>query len=292
MRQIRLYVLTVLVALALAYSFIAPFHGGLEATIASDQDVSVVAEDFELPAEMQDAAPEEPAPAPVREEPPATTNRLPLRQVDPDDAPAPTQLGPLQRIDPRKPLSELGQATLPTPPPAPAPVDNTAKPVLLYRPVATSAGSIEASGYRISIEGINAPGVEETCKADGVDWPCGMAARTALRNWLRSRAIECNVPGQSSDELIATQCKLGTMDVASWLVSNGWARARDGAPLADMMKKAEEQKLGIFGGAPPSLPASDELPLPQATETPDVIEEPLAPPPVTSPDAPFPPAPQ
>lgn len=293
MRQLPLYVLTALVALALAYSFIAPFQGALETTIASDQDISVAAEDFELPADMQDAAPQESAQsAPTREELQATTNRLPLRQVDPDDAPAPVQVGPLERVAPRQPLSELGQATPPAPPPAAVPVDNSAKPILLYRPVATSAGNIEASGYRISIEGINAPGPEETCNSDGTDWPCGMAARTALRNWLRSRAIECNVPGQPSDELIATQCKLGTTDVASWLVSNGWARTQEGSPLADAMKKAEEQKLGLFGSAPATLPASTELPLPPLTDTPEIIEEPVVPPPVTAPDAPFPPAPQ
>ncbi|EJN05364.1 thermonuclease family protein [Phyllobacterium sp. YR531] len=294
MRQIPLYVLTVLVALTLAYSFIAPFQGGLETTIASNQDVSVAAEDFELPAEMQNNAPQEPEQsAPPQEEPPTTTSRLPLRQVDPDDAPAPVQVGPLERVAPRQPLSELGQATAPAPPPAAVPVDNTtAKPILLYRPVATSAGSIEASGYRISIEGINAPGPDETCNSDGTDWPCGMAARTALRNWLRSRAIECNVPDQPSDELIATQCKLGTTDVASWLVSNGWARTPEGSPLADAMKKAEERKLGLYGSAPPTLPASNELPLPPLTDTPEIIEEPASPPPVTAPDAPFPPAPQ
>jgi endonuclease YncB( thermonuclease family) len=298
MRQILLYVVTVLVALALGYSFIAPFYGALETTITSDQDVSVAAEDFELPPEMQGETSQEPAQtAPIQEE--SQTRAKPPRQVDPDDAPAPMQLGPLQRVEPRKPLSEIGQATPPAPPPAAVPVDTTAKPILLYRPVATSAGSIEASGYRIALEGIKAPEVEETCNTDGADWPCGMAARTALRNWLRSRAIECNVPAQPSDELIATQCRLGTMDVSAWLVSNGWARAQDGSPLADMMKKAREQKLGLFGSAPPSLPASSDLPLPLSTDdapgildTPDTREEPLAPPPVTTPDAPFPPAPQ
>lgn len=287
MRQMPLYVLTSLVALALAYSFIAPFHGALEATVTSDQEVSVAAEDFELPAEMQDGAP-----APSQDEPQSTIDQIPLRQVDPDDGAAPKKVGPLERIAPRKPLSDIGQATPPAPPPAPVPVDNTAKPILLYRPVATSAGSIEVSGYRISLKGINAPAVEETCNADGVDWPCGMAARTALRNWLRSRAIECNVPGQPADELIATECKLGNTDIASWLVSNGWARAQDGTAAVDMMKKAEEQKLGIFGRAPPSLPADMELPLPQPTETPAIIENPVAPPPITSPSAPFLPAPE
>ncbi len=166
------------------------------------------------------------------------------RQVDPDAPSLPnSQSTPLQRVEPRQPLSELGQAAPVAPPPPPVPVDNTAKPILLYQPVAIAAGTIEASGYKIALEGIETLPIDETCSAnDGVTWPCGMAARTAFRNWLRSRAIECNVPGQPSDELIATQCKLGNADLAQWLVENGWARAKDGTPMADVMKKAEEDE--------------------------------------------------
>ena len=86
-----------------------------------------------------------------------------------------------------------------------------------------------------------------------------MAARTAFRNWLRSRAVECNVPGQPPDDVIATQCKLGNADLAEWLVQNGWARAKDGTPMADGMKKAEEAKLGIFGNPPAALPALRQI---------------------------------
>lgn len=291
MRQIPLYIVTALVALGLAYSFIAPFRGALETTTISDQDVSIAPEDFELPDEMKNEAGKDTSGS---NEPQAAESQESVisapRQVDPDDAPAPEQLGPLQRVEPRGPLSEIGQATPPAPPPAPVPVDNTAKPVLLYRPVATAAGTIEASGYKMSLEGIDAPAPEATCNADGgTSWPCGMAARTALRNWLRLRAIECNVPGQPSDELIGTQCKLGTTDVAGWLVANGWARAQNGSPLADMMKKAEDEKLGIFGSPPPALPLTNELALPPLGDAPGLTDEPA---PLTVPNAPFPPKPQ
>lgn len=296
MRQLPLYVLTVLVALGLAYSFIAPFRGALEATAISSQDVSITPEDFELPEEMQSGTAQDSRQPDNSQaaEPQDRVTTAPPRQVDPDDAPAPQQLGPLQRVEPRQPLGELGQAAPPAPPPAAVPVDNTARPVLLYRPVATAAGMIETSGYKIALEGIDTLPPEETCNSDGgTTWPCGMAARTAFRNWLRSRAVECTVPGQPSDELIATECKLGGTDLAEWLVQNGWARARNGTPMAETMKKAEGAKLGIFGSPPPALPATNELPQPSFSDTPLPPAEPVpAPPPLSAPDAPFPPRPQ
>jgi endonuclease YncB( thermonuclease family) len=228
--------------------------------------------------------------------PPASQTTPAARQVDPDGFSFTGKENvPLQRIEPRQPLSEIGHASPPVPPPPPVPVDTTARPKLLYRPVATAAGTIEASGYKIAVEGIEIVSPEETCAVDGASsWPCGMAARTAFRNWLRSRAVECNVPDQPPEMLVSTQCKLGTTDIAIWLVDNGWARVDSGTPMAENMKKAEEAKLGIFGSPPPTLPAIGDLPaLEPSGEAPVPSVEPQpASPPAAIPDTPFPAAPQ
>ncbi|MBZ9605653.1 thermonuclease family protein [Phyllobacterium chamaecytisi] len=296
MRQLPLYVLTVLVVLGLIYAFVAPFNGAIDMPNQS-QGVDVTPENFELPDEMTNAAPEDPSEA---TQPQGRVTSPQARQVDPDAmAPSGIDNAPLERVEPRPPLSTTlemlpAPPTAPTPAPPPTPVDNTAKPVLLYRPVATAAGTIEAGGYRIALDGIEVVQPEETCNMDGGSvWPCGMAARTAFRNWLRSRAVECNVPGQPPDDIIATQCRLGNADLAEWLVQNGWARAKDGTVMADRMKKAEEAKLGIFGGPPAALPASTNLPIPSVSDAPEPAAEPLqSPPPLAVPNAPFPPRPE
>ncbi|MEK1889030.1 MAG: thermonuclease family protein [Phyllobacterium sp.] len=303
MRKLPLYVLTVLVAIALIYAFIAPFNGALEPPAATGDEPTVTTENFELPEEMQNGqndtasnAPDEPKAAPKA-----------ARTVKPDlMSPSIGEATPLQRVAPRQPLSELGQASPPKPPappeaptplpppPPPVPVDDTAKPTLLYRPIAIAAGSLEVSGYRIALDGIEQVNPVETCTTDGVTWPCGMAARTAFRNWLRQRAVECDVPGQPTEAVIATQCRLGGTDLAQWLVENGWARAKDGSPRVETMKKAEEAKLGIFGSPPPALPTTQELPVPAFID--NVPSEELTPAPAPLPppvpDAPFPPRPQ
>lgn len=293
MRQVPLYVLTVLVGLCLASIFIAPFQMGLPSAGVSGQNVTIAPENFQMPDDMDGDTPDAP---PSPQDSAASAPQAAARQVDPDGfSLTGKETGPLQRIEPRQPLSDMGHASPPAPPPPPVPVDTTARPKLLYRPVATAAGTVEASGYRIAIEGITVLAAEETCAGDGgASWPCGMAARTAFRNWLRSRAIECNVPDQPQDALVSTQCKLGTTDLAAWLVDNGWARASDGSPLAGNMKKAEEAKLGIFGGPPPSLPAAVELPSSGLSGdlSPPSAEPQPAPLAVPAPDAPFPPKPQ
>lgn len=291
MRQIPLYVLTILVGLGLAYVFISPFYIGLPSSGVSGQDVTIAPENFQIPDDAGGEAPGN-SDQPQEAAPPGPQTTTAARQVDPDGFSfTGKETVPLQRIEPRQPLSEIGQAVPPPPPPPPVPVDNTARPKLLYRPVATAAGTVEASGYRITVEGINIISPDETCAIDGgASWPCGMAARTAFRNWLRSKAIECNVPGQPPEAVISTQCKLGTINLAAWLVDNGWARAADGTSLAENMKRAQEAKLGIFGSPPPTLPAIDEAPLLDSSG--DVPGLQPAPPPVTAPDASFPPKPQ
>jgi endonuclease YncB( thermonuclease family) len=312
MRQIPLYVLTVLVALGLIYAFVAPFHGALDTPAIASQGVDITPENFDLPDEMQNDTPSD-APEASKEatEPQAEAAQpqgrvvSPARQVDPDGfSLSESDAMPLQRVEPRQPLSQMGQALPPAPPTPPAPpippaaVDDTAKPLLLYRPVAAAAGEIDASGYRIVLGGIEAVPPEETCNAGGGPaWHCGMAARTAFRGWLRSRAVECNVPALPPKDVIATSCKLGNVDVAQWLVENGWARAKDGTPLADAMKKASDAKRGIFGSEPAALPVENNLQMPSFSDAPsgDMTSpsEPLpAPPPLTAPNAPFPPRPQ
>jgi endonuclease YncB( thermonuclease family) len=296
MRQLPLYVLTVLVALGLVYAFVAPFTGAIE-TRDGVQGVDITPESFELPDEMTGVAPEVPQEA---VEPQGRVTSPQARQIDPDAmAPSDSAEAPLERVEPRAPLS-VPEAMAGKPPavsepePSPTPVDGTAKPTLLHRPVATAAGTIEAAGYRIALDGVEAVQPDETCNFEGGNaWPCGMAARTAFRNWLRSRAIECNVPGQAPNDVVATHCKLGDTDIGEWLVQNGWARAKDGTSMAEMMTKAQEAKLGIFGSPPAALPALANLPIPSINDVPEPQAEPLlAPPPLAVPNAPFPPRPE
>src|SRR5262245_2957006 len=150
MRQLPLFALTVLVGLSLLYSFLAPFQGVLDRPVSTGDTPTVTTEDFELPDEMKsDGQNGTDAGKATSEEPVApSAPSSAARKAQPGLlSPSLGDATPLQRIAPRAPLSDLGQAALPAPPPSPAPppppappvpVDDTAKSTLLYRPVATA----------------------------------------------------------------------------------------------------------------------------------------------------------
>jgi hypothetical protein len=158
---------------------------------------------------------------PVRQRSPAAS-----RQVAPDIvAPLDLDADELQWTAPREPLSELSLALPPKPKPP--------KP-LLFQPVAQAAGVIAAGGRIITIEGIAPLANDEMCAApSGREWPCGRAARTAFRAFLRGRAVTCDFPLGDVPAELAASCRLGKQDAGAWLVANGWARAAEGGPYAE-----------------------------------------------------------
>jgi len=187
-------------------------------------------------AETPSAAPQSPPPAPKAE-------RV-GRQVAPTIAAPPVDVTQLERVAPREPLSPLG-----------APEDPATRPpreTLLHRPIAVDAGTIEAEGHRVALEGIEIVSAKETCAAGGRSWPCGAHARTAFRNFLRGRAIACTVPGTPGGETIVSRCKLGPADPAEWLVARGWAHAAPGSGYEDEEQAAIDAGRGIHGAAPGS----------------------------------------
>jgi endonuclease YncB( thermonuclease family) len=160
-------------------------------------------------------------------------------------APPPINFEGLIREVPREPLGPLGQA-LPPPTPMPDEWEGTT----LYRPVATSSAEFETMGYRLAIAGTATVPVTETCDYKGTQWQCGTQARSAVRMWLRGRALSCPVPPQPERFLIVVSCRFGKQDVGAWLVSNGWARAVEGGPYQLAGIKAREAEMGIFGPSP------------------------------------------
>lgn len=206
--------------------------------------------------------------------------------------------GGMEREAPRPPLSDLGLASTPKPPepPAPAtPVDAGEQMQLLQRPVAVAAGRLESQGRTIELQGIEIVPVEQTCQtASGESWPCGMQARTAFRQWLRSRAVMCRLPHNDSGAAVATECTLGNEDAAAWLAANGWAKAAPGGAYEEAGRKAVEARLGIFGDKPDTSLPNPELGSSDMMDAPS----PLAPEPEPQPSSPspqpldgFPPAP-
>lgn len=159
------------------------------------------------------------------------------RMIAPDIIPVPpVDVTTLERGEPRQPLTR------------PKTRDEGGWEIrLLHRPVVSAAGRIEAGGHAILIDGITTVQPGESCPGRlGEDWPCGNLARTALRGWIRGRAVHCRVPERSGDADIKTSCELAGQDIATWLVRNGWARPDDQKRFEDATQFARSNRLGIF----------------------------------------------
>jgi endonuclease YncB( thermonuclease family) len=214
------------------------------------------------------------------------------RTIDPEVvAPPSTGEAPLERAEPRPPLSNLSLALPPKPK---MPDEWKGKP--LFQPLATAAGVFQAMGYTVAISGVDAVMPDESCTdAAGKEWNCGMRARSAFRAFLRGRAPVCTVPPEGGRDTVSAACHIGKQDLGAWLVANGWARAAKGGPYAEAGETARKERMGIFGAAPdlsnlpPEPPPVEAPPTDTPGPSPSILDLSDEPPPPATPG--FPPAP-
>ncbi|MEB3042910.1 thermonuclease family protein [Rhizobium mulingense] len=124
------------------------------------------------------------------------------------------------------------------------------KPIELTRPVAENAGVLSFGERRLQLAGIVPTPTDRICGPAGRQWPCGMLAKTALRQLLRNRSLTCDLGMAEWKGTATAACRLGTQDLGTWLAENGWAEAEAGSPLGVVAEKAKQAQKGIYGGDP------------------------------------------
>ena len=131
---------------------------------------------------------------------------------------------------------------------------STSKPPpspLIGRARVLDGDSIEISGARIRLLGIDAPESEQTCAdARGQTWPCGKAAAQELRRYIGARELRCEPNGLDRYHRILAICFAPDgSDVNAWMVRQGWALAYgDGSNYRSGQHEAEAAKRGIWVG--------------------------------------------
>ncbi|MDL2399201.1 thermonuclease family protein [Rhizobium mayense] len=125
------------------------------------------------------------------------------------------------------------------------------KPVELVRPFSDRAGILTIAGKSVQLPGIIPTDVDRMCTGpSGKSWPCGAAARTAFRMYLRGRTIDCDLPNPTWQGTVTAACRYVRIDLSEWLVRFGWAEPEAGSPLAVLAEQAKQQKRGIYGDDP------------------------------------------
>ncbi|ARO22395.1 hypothetical protein CO659_16070 [Rhizobium sp. S9] len=149
-----------------------------------------------------------------------------------------------------------GRAPKPATIPQAAPASSQAagpaekKAMELSRPLVENAGSLSFGERRLQLAGIVPTPADRICGPAGRQWPCGMLAKTALRQLLRNRSITCDLDTAEWQGTAIASCRLGTQDLGAWLAENGWAEAEAGSLLAAVAEKAKQAQKGIYGGDP------------------------------------------
>lgn len=108
--------------------------------------------------------------------------------------------------------------------------------------------SLEMSGTRIRLFGIDAPEGRQTCKRDGVDWRCGEEAAALLRSLVDGRQVVCT--GRDTDAYGRTVaiCKADGLELNHTMVEAGFAVALPQFTdrYADAEAKAQQHRLGMW----------------------------------------------
>ena len=87
--------------------------------------------------------------------------------------------------------------------------------------------TIEVSGTRIRLEGIDAPEGAQTCRRESAPYPCGLEAARALVNYADGKPVRCLPAGRDQYRRVLATCSMVSsgVDIGGWMVSQGYAFA-------------------------------------------------------------------
>ena len=120
---------------------------------------------------------------------------------------------------------------------------------IYYRVIVSDSGTLEASDVVIRLNGIVASKADAQCHdKQGKNWPCGAAAKTALRRLVRARAVVCDLPEPGEQKSFTARCAVSGTDLSTWMVRQGWAKPNDPSEpaLADAAEAAKFERIGLW----------------------------------------------
>ena len=85
--------------------------------------------------------------------------------------------------------------------------------------------TIDLSGQRVRLHGIDAPESKQTCQRDGVIWLCGAEATKALRELIGSSDVSCTERDQDRYGRIVAVCHGNGLNLNAAMVLSGMALA-------------------------------------------------------------------
>lgn len=113
---------------------------------------------------------------------------------------------------------------------------------------AVDGDTLEVSGKRVRLYGIDAPESDQTCQKDGTSWACGQMATQQLSALVEGQQVECRGSGVDQYDRMLAVCTAGSEQLNQVMVEQGWAVAyrqySDDYVAAEL--RAKSNRLGIW----------------------------------------------
>jgi endonuclease YncB( thermonuclease family) len=94
------------------------------------------------------------------------------------------------------------------------------------RPYVVDGDTIQLSGIRIRLDGIDAPESDQQCRdRAGIKYHCGRITTHALEHKISAQSVRCELHGQDHFGRQLGRCFVGDTDLAEWMVREGHAVA-------------------------------------------------------------------
>ena len=111
--------------------------------------------------------------------------------------------------------------------------------------------TLEITGTKIRMHGIDAPESKQSCLANGKTYRCGQKATVALSELIGSSDVRCEGKDQDRYGRVIAICFVGQTNLNASLVSQGWALAyrRYSTDFVGEEAEAESNKRGLWAGS-------------------------------------------
>ena len=110
--------------------------------------------------------------------------------------------------------------------------------------------TLEVSGKRVRIYGIDAPEGRQTCRKNQLEWLCGQEAGKALRELIEGARVTCETMDRDRYGRIVGRCIASDIDIGEQMVRNGLALAyrRYSTAYVQAEASAKASRVGIWAG--------------------------------------------
>lgn len=92
---------------------------------------------------------------------------------------------------------------------------------------AVDGDTLDVSGERVRLAGIDAPEAHQSCYRGDISWPCGAVAEKALATLIEGRTVHCAPQYKDQYQRWIATCTTKVdgrvISINAWLVRGGWA---------------------------------------------------------------------